>query len=271
MKRFAVLMVLALIVALPLSADAWTRRTPTKNLRDTSIELYSWRNELTGNGNVKGMSLDFDSETTFGTKNRMGGRVTVPVTNTTNVTLEYNSFEHSGNITKAVTFDKKVYNANANIRLENSWVDLTAARVISNCANGYWDFLYGLKYNNTNLDITGVSAGVTRNDSWSEKFPIPYIGIGGGSKLGDRVWLDGALKFISINAGGGNVKSYDFDVNLGFQLNGSKKANIQKGHENDSEWFAMIGYRTFMIDGSFDNDEAKIGYKGPVFGIMARF
>jgi len=270
MKKVLFLLLVMASVTSFVPAFAWERALgDSRNSRDRakSFELYAWKEDLLGDVSVKGMQLDLQSEADFSAKTRFGGNFCFPLTRRTNVTLAFNSFEHSGNITKAVTFDNRVYKLGASMRLETRWWDITGSWEINRYERGYWDLLYGVKFCHAELDLSGYNnvTNTFQSGSWSESFPIPYIGIGGGAKLSDAAWIDGHIKFISANAGGANAKSYDLDLNLAFQLNHSKK----RGQE--MEWYAALGFRKFVIDGDFDNDSAKIGFSGPTFGIVGRF
>lgn len=267
MKRLFLVAVLVLVIATPQSAFAWERNPGTTKDRVWSAEVYGWQNSLIGNGTVKGMVLDFKSEADFTSKTNFGGTVCFPLTKRTNVTLTYNSFDNSGNVTKALKFDNNNYKLGANVKIQNTWVDLTGSYLLSRYEKGYWDFLYGVKINNSKLDITGYNTTTSafQTGSWSQNFPIPYIGVGGGVKMSDNVWFDGHIKYISVNKSGADVRSYDIDMNLAFQL------NAKHAKKDGPEWFATLGMRKFNISGSFDNDSVEMGYSGPTFGFTGRF
>ena len=268
MRRFALLFLAVFCLAAPASF-AWERGLSVagkKADRVSAAELYSWRNDVFGDVNVEGMVLDLDGEAGFSTKNRMGLQFSFALSDRTNLSLEYNSFENSGTINKTVTFDNVNYAANAALDLKLSWFDGCAAYNLSRSDEGFFDFLYGIKVSKASLDVTGRDAttGITKSDGYSSPFPIPYIGIGGAAHLSDSLWVDGHLKYIGVNAGGANVRSTDFDINLGLDL-------TKKAQRKDTDWILTVGYRNFLIHGEKDNDTLNIGYRGPTFGIVARW
>jgi hypothetical protein len=282
MKRvFACLLVLCL--ALPMAAGAWERdlvpgqgrgsmRGFVIGSKRTSVELYGWNSTLHGDVNVDGLVLDLKSEAGFNTKTRLGFTATHAFNTRNSLTLTYNSFENSGTINKAVTFQNRNYQANASINVKTHWVDMTWAHLLSvwgqnqssaKTHSGYLDALLGIKFSKASLDVNGrdnVNAVV--QGSWSENFPIPYIGVGMGAPVSDNLWLMGHLKWLSVNAGGGNAKTLDVDINAALRLN---------PRSQDAEWHLVLGYRTFGLDGESNNDKIDFGYRGPTFGVMARF
>ncbi len=274
MKRLVIALVVALLAA-P-AAFAWERtlyKAPDQpkgkhwEERAKSFELYAWQAKLFGHATVKGMNVDFESDSSFGTKTRIGGNVFLPLSKRWNLGFTYNSFDHTGTINKTVTFDNQNYALGAQLRLQNSWFDITNAYLLSDSDQGYIDALLGAKVAKASIDVTGVdnaNAALARTGSWSENYPIPYIGVGGGYKASDRVWLNGHVKWFSANGGGANARTIDFDANVAYQLNKPSK-------KLESEWSVFLGYRQFSLQGDFDNDSAKIGYSGPVFGLMGRF
>jgi len=251
------------------AAPAWERNPhPSKGLVK-SFEIYNWREAILGDLQVEGLSLDLEEEGSFGTKNRFGARVAFPVTDRTNVNLAYNAFDHGGTIDKAVRFNGRNYAAGAAIRIESTWFDIWGARQCSRWEDGYWDILYGIKVCETNLDVAGftpIPAVAYQSGSWSQIYPIPYLGLGYGARVFSRFWAEGHLKFIATNAGGAAVRSYDFDINGAYSLNPTFKDEI-----NDIEWLLVVGYRTFLLDADKDVDNVKLGYRGPTFGVVGRW
>lgn len=286
MKRLIFLVLTLTICAVP-GASAWERavseapagfkRMPNRGSdRVTCGQIMLWRNSVYGDVSVKGMQLDLDGDTGFSTENRFGGQVSFALTERTNLVFAYNTFENSGLIRKDVTFDGRKYTGNAALRLKNDWFDVSGAYKMADSDSAYWDFLYGLKVGHAGLDVSGYApvTGAYQSGSYSSTYPIPYIGIGGGARISDALWVDGHLKYVSINAGGGDVRSFDVDLNLGLDLaRKEKKRGLKVASKSSSEmeWLAVVGYRTFLIDGNKDNDTVKVGYRGPTFGVVGRW
>ncbi len=270
--------VLALVATMPGLAwergFTWDSGSKIALARNTTVQIYGWKNDLFGDIDVKGMNLDLGSEADFSAKTRLGVTLTHGFSKKNNLTLSYNSFDHSGRINKTVTFDNRNYQAGASINLKNRWFDLAWSHNFNFWSQGgtssqeqrggFIDGMLGIKFSQADLDVAGY-APVTNaytTGSWSESFPIPYLGIAAGSQVAKNLWLDGHLKFISVNAGDGSVRSMDFDLNAALRLNPQQK---------DTEWFATVGYRSFNIDGEADKDNVNVGYRGPTFGLLARF
>lgn len=278
MRRYFTCLVLVLLVLSAVPGMAWERALEAKrnrggheNVRNTTAELYAWRNQLFGDVNVEGLNISLRGDGDFKDKTRGGFILTHKVSKRSNLALAYNSFQNSGNINKVVTFKNQNYQAGASADIDMHWFDISWNYLLSTWdpsdhkrQSGYLDAILGVKSTKANLDLTGNDpvTGATLNNGWSKSFPIPYIGLGIGTQLGESLWLNSHIKYISVNAGGGHAKTTDFDINVAYRVN-------QRSVDND--WFIVLGYRNFKIDGEFDNDKVNIGYRGPIFGVMGRF
>ena len=271
----------ALIAALPLSSFAWERsysgeRASAEFNRVTSVEFYGWNSNLDGNLNVDGMVLDLDSEAGIGDENRFGFKVSHVLSEKSSLNLSYMKNDHSGSINKAVTFDKLNYNVGAAVDIENSWVDLTYCH---NLTRGdaeehrgnkleafYLDAMLGVKFTSAKVSVAGrnPTTNAYQQDSWSEDFPVPYLGLTAGGQLAKNLWLKGHLKYISVNAGGNDALHADYGLNLALKL------NPNSGVE-ETEWFVDLGYQGVKYDVDSDSDNAELKYSGPTLGVMARF
>lgn len=244
--------------------------------RSTTLSVYGWKNELFGDINVKGLVLDVESETTFDDETKFGFKLTHTITPANTLVLKYNNFENSGFINKTVTFDNQNYNLGASLKLKMHWFDLTWAHNFAAWGSkaatkdddtfGFIDGLLGVKVSKADLSIKGRNPATNsyQEGSWDETFPIPYIGVAAGVKISPLIWLEGSLKYISVNVSNGEVKSVDAEINAAVKLNQSKA-------KTETEWLLMLGYRRFSIDGDSDNDNINIGYRGPIFGLICRF
>lgn len=283
-------LVLALIVALPLSAMAWERsftgdRKAAEFDRTTTIEFFGWNSELDGNLNVKGMKIDLDTDAGFGDENRFGFRMTHVLSARSSLHLSYMKNEHDGRINKIVTFDNKNYQAGADIDIENSWLDLTYCHNLtrsdaeernkSKLEAFYLDAMIGVKFSSAKVSVEGrenTVAAAYLKDSWSEDFPVPYLGLTAGGQLSENLWLKGHLKYLNANAGGNDALHADYGINLALKLNpaGNKRGKrIQ--NQSETEWFIDLGYRGVKYDVDSNNDSAELRYTGPTLGIFARF
>ncbi|MDD2998320.1 MAG: hypothetical protein EOM80_01490 [Erysipelotrichia bacterium] len=273
-------LVLALITALllPAGASAWDRSYhPGADGRlsfnkVTSIELFGWKSDLDGTVNVEnGTDIDLDSDVAFGTENRLGLRLSHVLSEKSAIELSYLKHDHTGSINKAVKFDNKNYQANASMRLQNSWLDLAwsynliTSKYIDVDAHEafYLDGVFGIKFSNSEINLTGADAlGGRIEESWSESFPLPYIGLAAGGQISDNVWLRGNFKVIKVNAGGYDALHNDYSINAALRLNPKS---------TETEWFADVGYRGVKYDLEGEGDKAEIKYTGPTLGVFARF
>lgn len=273
-----VLVILAVIALVPSSLFAWERsiKSRTGQVVDfnkvTSVEVYGMKSNLDGNVNVDGLIVDFDSEASFDDETTFGIKINHVLSDRGRLTLSYLKHDHSGRINKAVTFKNKNYQANASADIEAGWLDFTYAHMLTSSEQNdqkaqecfYLDGLVGVKFTDLDLAVAGnepVTNAYVRN-SWSESYPVPYLGLAAGGQLGDNFWLKGHIKYINVNAGGADMQHYDYGINAALRLN---------PHCKDTEWYVDLGYRGIKFDGDSDNDKAEVSYSGPVLGIVARF
>ena len=269
----------ALVTLLPLNLFAWDRsyvgdRYQAVHNRVTSVEVLGWKTNLDGNVNVDGFNVDLDSEAGFDDENTLGLRISHVLSQKSLVTLSYIKTDFSGSINKVVTFDNNTYQAGASADIENSWLDLTYAHNLvqadSEKVNGiikeafYLDGLLGVKFGSAEISAAGSdnTTGAYVEDSWSEDFPVPYIGLAAGGQLSKNVWARGYFKYISVNAGGNDALHHDYGINVALRLNPDSP---------DTEWFVDLGYKGVKYDVDADNDNVDLKYCGPTLGVFARF
>lgn len=286
MKKLSMVLLIALL--LPSMASAWDRSYVPDNYgrvnfnRTTSIEVLGWRTKLDGNlrianaGPTADFTLDLDTEGDFDDETRFGFRVTHALSNKSAIELSYMKQDNSGRISKTAdfTFEGKTYDftAGADMTIKKQWFDiaymhnLTRANHVEEAGREayYLDAIIGVKFNEADLDITGTdSVSKARiSESWNESFPVPYIGLAGASQLSERFWVRGQIKYININASGNDAMHSDYGINFAYRLN-------QTG--DNTEWFVDLGYRGIKYDVETDDDKAELSYRGPTFGVFARF
>ncbi len=282
LRRIASLLA-AVIVLFPPASGAWERdlTAPGEGRlghfhemgvdRSTTVEVHRWMSPISGDLSIQGLNIDLEGGADFDTRVRSGFRLTHSYTPRDNLILAFNSFEHTGRIWKPFTFRRRSYNALAFIDLRNAWVDLGWAHLIAVTGRGgdlrsnpgYLEILAGLKYSEIAMKLKGFSLlGAYQTGSWSDIFPVPYIGIGGGSQLTEHVWIDGHLKYFAFLAGNGDVKTLDGNLTLALRLNPRNRRR---------EFHGTLGYRSFFLSGNSGTDHVKTAYKGPTFGLVVKF
>lgn len=277
MKKLVLALVTALL--LPVNAFAWDKSYHPDNdgkinfNKVTSIEILGWKTDLEGNVRANGTQIDLDKEVSIGSENRVGFRISHVLNHRASLELSYAKNDHSGNTTKAFTFENKNYKANAHMRLQNSWFDLAYAHNLTRSKQAdkegrevfYLDGIFGIKFSNAKISVSGSEntiVGAYIEENWDETFPVPYLGLSAGGQLADNLWLKGYIKYIKVNAGGADALHNDYGINLALRLNPNHK---------DTEWFVDLGYRGVKYDLEKDNDKADLRYSGPTFGLFARF
>lgn len=269
-----------LIILLPVNIFAWERSYSDADNKaalnsTTSLELIGWRTNLDGNVDVEGLKFDLDTDARFANENRLGFLISHSLSEKSMLQFTYMKVDFSGAINKTVTFNRRNYKAGASTRLQNSWYDFTYAhnlvRADSERRDGknleafYLDGLFGLKFSSAQISLSGrenTFASAYLENSWSEEYPVPYIGVAGGGQFSKNVWIKGFLKYVSINAGGNAALHHDYGINIALKLNQNSR-NI--------EWFVDIGYRGVKYDFNNGSDKAELLYNGPTLGAFARF
>lgn len=276
MRKLALTLLAALLI--PAAVSAWDRSyhpAPDGMVRFnkvTSIEFFGWKTDLDGVVNIEnGTDIDLDRDVGFGNENRFGLRISHVLSRKSALELAYFKHDHSGTINRAVRFENRNYQASANMRLQNSWLDLVWSYNLINSKEVdeqgrdafYLDGQFGVKINSSEISVSGRDAlGVRLEESWSEAFPVPYLGLAAGGQLSERLWLRGNLRIIKVNAGGYQAMHNDYSLNAALRMNPGKAS---------TEWFMDIGYRGVRFNLEGEGDKAEIRYTGPTLGTFVRF
>lgn len=279
MKKLALALLATMLI--PLSASAWDRSYQHASHgkdnfnRVTNVEVSGWNSSVGGNIEVSGTPVDLDSDVGFGTENRFGFRISHVLSEKSAIELSYMKNDHTGKVNKKIEFENKKYDANAHMRLQNSWFDVTYAHNLTRAREAdkegrelfYLDGLLGVKFSQADINVVGQSdptvvIPVRYEESWSQSFPVPYLGLAAGGQIADNIWLKGFVRYIKVNAGGNDATHADYGVNAALRLN---------PRAVDTEWFVDLGYRGVKYDLKNDGDKADLRYTGPTLGVFARF
>ena len=111
--------------------------------------------------------------------------------------------------------------------------------------------------------LSGDVAGVPQSTSYSETFPVPYIGVEAGTYLGENLYLKGYYRFLKLDG----IKDYDakhadFDISLSYKLSNK---------DCDQDLFVDVGYRQVSYDVDGKGNDVELKYKGPYVGLEFRF
>lgn len=230
-----------------------------------------WQADLYGDLNVEGLNIDLEDNGSFDDRSAPNFHLGYTLSRRSRLALDYAVVRHQGTVTKAVTFDSNNYNAGAILTLRHVWFDLCGARMLKVFGDpakvkvdpSHVEFLYGVKFDNAHLRVSGRDATNTAiGGSWGELLPIPYIGLAGRARFTDTFGLHGSFKYISANVGDNSARSYDYALDLQWRINPLTTSE---------QWFLTAGYRGFMVDGESETNSIKVGYTGPVFGLIGRF
>ena len=260
-------LILVLLLLLPLYAHAWERDVDLTNgnRQFKGAMLYGWNQKLIGDVDIQGLKADLTGDAAIGDRVGTGFSFFLPINRRTTLLGSYDSFDHSGILTRDVTFQRKLYKPGARVRFQNSWVDLTGARRVKQFEGGHGDVLYGMKLCRSELDLRGYAPVINsfQKASWNTMFPIPYLGLGGGARVTSHMLVLAHLKASVLPSTGGTLfTSFDFD------LNGSWRMNRPTSKD---EWFLTLGFRRFSASGDLGDEHIDIGYGGPLWGLMVRF
>ena len=172
------------------------------------------------------------------------------------------------------SFKGKVYAADADFKINNSMYDLVWKYKFSHNVEesgrekSYIAGLLGIKASDMEFTFDGEATENgnpvgRRHEARSETIPVPYIGVEGGTYLGENLYLKGYLRYLKLN----NVKDYDaehadYDVSLSYKLS-NKNGN--------QDIFMDVGYRQVSYDVDGKGNDVELKYKGPYIGLEFRF
>lgn len=275
MKKY--FLVLLLVGLIPTSIFAWDRSYKPNQFgkltfsNNTSFELLAWDADIDGIIDVKGTArLDIKAEANVTEKTRFGFRITRATSEKGMFELSYMKQDNDITVNRPITFDGKNYNVGANMNLKNTWFDLAYNHNLYRNSEAdqsfdaaYIDGIFGVKFSKSEVDILGNVAGVTDRGNWDKSYPIPYLGLAGATQLSGNLWARASLKYMNIKVSGTDALHHDHSFHVAYKINTSISS--------DTELFLDLGYRHVKYDITNDNDSAEITYKGPVFGLFARF
>lgn len=260
------------------AADASSKDRTAIIDKKWSIEALGWNTELTGHVKIvenknlpnSGEVIDFGRDTRNLDKKKVPGlKLSYKVGGRASVDFNWTKIEQNGILTVAKQFKGKNYDAQADFEINNSMYDLVYKYRFSHKVEesgrekSYVAGLFGIKASDMEFKLSGKVAGVDQSTSYSETIPVPYIGIEGGTYIGEKVYLKGYFRYLKLDG----IKDYDakhadYDVSLSYKLS---------NEDGNQDLFLDVGYRqvSYEVDGKGNDVELK--YKGPYVGLEFRF
>ena len=260
------------------AADASAESRTAKIGKKWSIEALGWNTELTGHVKIvenknlpnSGEIIDFGRDTRNLDKKKVPGlKLSYRVGGRASVDFNWSKIEQNGVLSVNRQFKGVNYGANADFEINNSMYDLVWKYRFnhkveeSGREKSYVAGLVGIKASDMEFNLSGDVAGVRQNTSYSEKIPVPYIGVEGGTYIGEKLYLKGYFRFLKLDGVKDyDVKHADYDVSLSYKLS---------NEDCNQDLFIDVGYRqvTYEVDGKGNDVELK--YKGPYVGLEFRF
>ena len=257
-----------------------------------SFEVLGWNSELDGHIKIakdedsvvsddRGR-IDLKNDTSLDKKKVPGLKLAYSNGGRSSFEFNWVNIEQDGHLNNGIEreFKGKKYGANANFEINNAMYDLVWKYKLSHKVEesgrekSYVSGLLGVKASKMEFKFNGQAGEVDANgnvvgamaethESKSETIPVPYIGIEGGTYLGEKVYLKGYYRYLKLN----NIKDYDaehsdYDVSLSYKLS---------GEGCDQDIFLDVGYRQVVYDVEGDGNDVELKYKGPYVGLEFRF
>ncbi len=260
------------------AAEASAKDRTAKINKKWSFEALGWNTELTGHVKIvenknlpnSGEIIDFGRDTRNLDKKKVPGlKLSYRVGGRASVDFNWSKIEQNGVLSVNRQFKGVNYGANADFEINNSMYDLVWKYRFnhkveeSGREKSYVAGLVGIKASDMEFNLSGNVAGVRQSTSYSEKIPVPYIGVEGGTYIGEKLYLKGYFRFLKLDGVKDyDVKHADYDVSLSYKLS---------NEDCNQDLFIDVGYRqvTYEVDGKGNDVELK--YKGPYVGLEFRF
>jgi hypothetical protein len=198
------------------AADASSKDRTAKINNKWSIEALGWNTELTGHvkiaENKDALSqltdaegrIDLKSDTSLDKKKVPGLKLTYKHGGRSSFEFNWVKIDQDGHLLNGVqkSFKGKVYAADADFKINNSMYDLVWKYKFSHNVEesgrekSYVAGLLGIKASDMEFTFDGEATENgnpvgRRHEARSETIPVPYIGVEGGTYLGENLYLKG--------------------------------------------------------------------------------
>lgn len=270
------------------AADASSKDRTAKINNKWSVEALGWNSELDGHIKIAENKdalavlndadgrIDLKSDTSLDKKKVPGLKLAYRHGGRASFEFNWVNVEQDGHLNNGLnkTFRGKVYAADANFKINNEMYDLvwkyrfTHKVEETGREKSYVAGLFGIKASKMeftfdgNATENGVNIG-NHHESKSETIPVPYLGVEGGTYLGENLYLKGYFRYLKLN----NIKDYDaehadYDVSLSYKLSNK---------DGNQDIFFDVGYRQVVYDVEGKGNDVELKYKGPYVGLEFRF
>lgn len=227
-------------------------------------DIRFWSASLYGKTDSRGIDLDIKDDTEIGMQNKLGLSSSWKFNNYSLFQFDYFQFDHSGLTSRTLTFDNLTYNQGAKLRWRNSLFGLGYAHTIYDEFRESVKLLCGLRFSQLRMNIERDYIFGSRFGELNQKSTMPYLGLEWSKNVSATVALDASIKGFDLKKNGEHSRHTDADVSLKFGTDSSIGFARQK-------WYAMLGYRYFMLHDDADGNSSKTVYAGPYVSIRGAF
>lgn len=161
------------------------------------------------------------------------------------------------NVQSNLTFDGQAYQINDSLNYQMDWNtwDWTYRFINTGAFGSKLNLLAGLQWIDATVSVDGTRNGVAvASSSFSEKIPLPYIGLEAEVGLKDNLRLQSSFKLLELDIAGNELSFSDAQLGLRYLFDGK------------SEQFGalFLGYRKREFDVTVnqgDPDEAHVDFQ----------
>lgn len=218
--------------------------------RDFNFQLYFKKIKLDGDMKIKGEphapeTVSMSNLSNLDDEYAIGSRLKMALGYKTIGEISYIQFEHSGNLISPKAFNGYKLKTGAKFNMKSRFLDVMFKQKMNKdeeLVNDRYDsFLVGgIRTLNTILTARGPQTGTTDRyvyANWEKTFPILYVGVDGGMKLGRDTKINGHLLFSSFpTTDGYDAQMYDMGANFTFDFPHNNFGNIlqlELGYNNE--------------------------------------
>ena len=239
--------------------------TPSK--RKFMFQLYYKKVELGGKMVIKGEPhasevVNMSNLSKLDEEYALGSRFKYNFGSRTSAEISYIQFEHSGNLKVPRAFNGYQLKTGSKFNIKNRIFDIMFNRKFMREEDALAKYelfaLGGIRIINSVITARGSQTGTTDQyvyANWEKTFPVPYLGMKGGWKLGRATKLNGHLIYsVFPTTDGYDAEFYDIGTNVTFDFSESKFGNLLQ---------LELGYNQEMYDIDGHGNGIQFKFSGP--------